>query len=194
MMMKLLLILDIDETLVYSSETPLDRKEDLKVESYYTYTRPHLSGFIEYALENYLVAIWSSSSESYCDAILEEIIPDQEKLEFVWSRDRCTRKYDPEIHDYYWIKDLKKVKKKGYNLERTLIVDDSPEKISRNYGNHIKIPPFLGDPRENVLLSLQDYLSNLETADDVRTIDKRSWLINYKKKSNLGIKPTRRRL
>ena len=66
-MTKLLLILDIDETLVYSSETILDREEDLKVEPYYTYKRPHLSKFIEYALENYLVAIWSSSSKSYCD-------------------------------------------------------------------------------------------------------------------------------
>jgi RNA polymerase II subunit A small phosphatase-like protein len=89
-MLKLFLILDIDETLVYSSEKPLNRKEDLKVEHYYIYKRPFLTGFIEYALENYLVAVWSSSSKIYCDAVVDEIIPIPEKLEFIWSKERCT--------------------------------------------------------------------------------------------------------
>ena len=181
MILKLFLILDIDETLVYSSEKPLNRKEDLKVEHYYIYKRPFLSGFIEYALENYLVAVWSSSSKIYCDAVVDEIIPIPEKLEFIWSRERCTRRFDPDRHDYYWIKDLKKVKKKGYDLEKTLIIDDSPEKLSRNYGNHIRVPPFAGESQDNILLLLQDYLSNLTSTENVRIIEKRGWLNKYKR-------------
>jgi hypothetical protein len=39
-MPKPLLILDLDETLIYGTETPLDRPEDFRVEPFYIYERP----------------------------------------------------------------------------------------------------------------------------------------------------------
>jgi hypothetical protein len=44
------------------------------------------------------------------------IIPAPNIIEFAWNREKCTRKYDLESHEYYWIKDLKKVKNKSYTL------------------------------------------------------------------------------
>ena len=49
---------------------------------------------------------------------------------FVWSRTRCTPRFDYERWEKLYLKDLKKVKRRGYDLDRVLIVDDSPEKFS----------------------------------------------------------------
>ncbi len=78
-------------------------------------------------------------------------------------------------YSYANLKDLKKVKKKGYNLNQILVIDDTPKKLSRNYGNHIKIKPFVGDPNDQELLLLEKYLITLKSAPNVRTIEKRGW-------------------
>lgn len=49
---------------------------------------------------------------------------------------------------YEYAKRLKKVQRRGYNLRRVLIVDDTPEKVLHNYGNAIYATPFLGDPAD----------------------------------------------
>ena len=46
-MQRQLLILDIDETLVYATETPLERPPDFRVGPFVAYRRPHLHKFIE---------------------------------------------------------------------------------------------------------------------------------------------------
>ena len=43
---KLLLILDIDETLVHATRNKLDRKENFKIFDYYVYERPYLLEFL----------------------------------------------------------------------------------------------------------------------------------------------------
>ncbi|MNE16564.1 hypothetical protein D3C80_1095130 [compost metagenome] len=45
---------------------------------------------------------------------------------------------------YYYVKRLSKVKRKGFLLERTLIIDDIAEKSTLNYGNAIQIAEFTG--------------------------------------------------
>ena len=74
-----------------------------------------------------------------------------------------------------WVKDLKKVRKQGYALEHVLVVDDSREKLERNYGNHIPVQPFEGARDDDELLLLVDYLKQLESVPNVRCIDKRGW-------------------
>jgi len=41
-----LLILDLDETLIYATETALDRPADFSVYGYHVYRRPHLDAFL----------------------------------------------------------------------------------------------------------------------------------------------------
>lgn len=84
-------------------------------------------------------------------------------------------RFDPECHDYVWAKNLSKLKRLGYRLERVLIVDDSPEKLEKHYGNLVRVRPFEGDPQDRELEALGEYLSSLRETNDVRRIEKRFW-------------------
>ena len=80
---------------------------------------------------------------------------------------------------YVHLKKLDKLKRKQYSLKRILIVDDSPEKCTTNYGNAIYPNPYFGDTDDKELLYLSDYLLQLKDATDVRSIEKRGWRSLY---------------
>lgn len=89
-MKKKLLILDIDETLIYATEKTLERKADFRVGHYFVYKRPHLKEFLSQCLDWFEVAVWTSSSPDYAKEILANIFDDVSVLSFVWASDRCT--------------------------------------------------------------------------------------------------------
>lgn len=67
------------------------------------------------------------------------------------------------------------MKRRGYPLERVLIVDDTPKKLDRHYGNLVRVKPFEGDPSDTELFGLIEYLPTLADAANVRSIEKRDW-------------------
>src|SRR5262249_16031075 len=162
-------------TLVFATEQPLASPEDFRVGAYFVYKRPGLEKFIGFAMNYFRVAVWTASSADYAAEVLTEIFPDVHQLEFAWSRERCTRRVDPELQTRYWTKDLKKLSRRGYLLDQILVIDDTPRKLERNYGNHIGIPPFHGDRDDGELEKLQEYLVQLKDVNDVRTVEKRYW-------------------
>jgi TFIIF-interacting CTD phosphatase-like protein len=170
-----LLILDIDETLIYGTETELHRPADFCVGPYYVYRRPHLAEFLNSVGQWYELALWSSATIDYVSQIAHEIRPERCEWTFVWGRDRCTRRMHPELMETIFIKDLKKVKRLGYDVRRVLVVDDSPEKTSRNFGNAIYMQAFEGSEDDRELPRLQAYLESIRHAEDYRTIEKRGW-------------------
>lgn len=183
---KILLILDLDQTLVHASKEVLAYDPVFTLFDYHVYLRPFLNEFLGTIHGEFLLAIWSSASDDYVQEIVRRIIPGETKLEFVWGRSKCTfrRKlqvdeygfYDADVlTDYHFIKPLKKVKKLGYHLNRILIVDDSPHKVKENYGNAIYSKPFTGDIHDNELNKLAPYLLSLKEEKNVRTIEKRNW-------------------
>ncbi len=70
---------------------------------------------------------------------------------------------------------MRKVVKLGFSIERILMIDDSPEKLERNYGNHIRVHPYKGDDSDIELLQLMAYLKTIEGHANYRTLEKRSW-------------------
>ena len=170
-----LVILDLDETLVFASETKLERVEDFRVDEYFVYKRPGLDKFVDVILQHFKVAVWTSSSSDYAQAVIREIFPSPERLEFVWARQRCTWRLNLEQGAGYWIKDLKKVARMGHSLKRVLVVDDSPTKLERSYGNYIRVLPFVGDPSDDELNRLERYLLTLRDVANVRVLEKRTW-------------------
>jgi RNA polymerase II subunit A small phosphatase-like protein len=171
----ILLILDIDETLLYASEKRLERDPEFRVGQYFVYVRPFLREFLQRCEEHFRLAIWSSSSADYLNAIVEKVLPRELTLEFVWSRERCIQRFSGETQELYYVKDLKKVCRKGYDLDRVLIVDDSPEKVERNYGNAIYVRPFFGAADDDELRNLGRYLKSVAQLTNVRCIEKRDW-------------------
>ncbi|MGH1339783.1 MAG: NIF family HAD-type phosphatase [Aureispira sp.] len=183
---KTLLILDIDETLLHTTDKKLAQQADFELFGYNVYKRPYLDAFIEAVKDHFLLAIWSSGSDDYVDAIVEQIIPKESHLEFVWGRSRCTYQRNLAIYEqgysgedledhYHYIKPLKKLKRKGYSLDRILIVDDSPHKSKDNYGNAIYPSAFVGNSTDQELKLLAQYLLLLKDKELVRRIEKRGW-------------------
>lgn len=91
------------------------------------------------------------------------------------SGERCVARIDPETYLQTPLKDLRKVARLGFDLRRTLIVDDSPEKVRRHYGNAVYVRPWTGDPADDELPRLLRYLHTLADVADVRRIEKRRW-------------------
>jgi RNA polymerase II subunit A small phosphatase-like protein len=173
---KPLLILDMDETPVFAAEHPLERhEEDFRVGPFAVYRRPHLAEFLAAVAEWYELAVWSSGSPVYVSDVVSALFRGGPPLAFIWACDRCTRRYDGEGQTYYFAKNLQKVCKLGYDLRRVVMVDDSPEKLSQNYGNHIRVWPFTGDPADTELRDVVPFLEWLRRVENFRAEEKRHW-------------------
>ena len=61
------------------------------------------------------------------------------------------------------------------------MIDDSTEKLERNYGNHILLTPYYGAKDDDELEILQTYLLTLIDVFNVREIEKRGWKRKYLK-------------
>jgi TFIIF-interacting CTD phosphatase-like protein len=172
-----LLILDLDETLVYSTAEPRDNlgPSDLQIGEYCVYRRPCLDEFLGFVATCFDLAVWSSAGSAYVSALVGYLFSTPSSLRFVWASERCTRRFHPENQDYYWVKDLKKVKRAGFALQRVLMIDDTPEKLERNYGNHLQIRPFEGQADDTELRGLIPFLCWLCSVEDLRSVEKRNW-------------------
>lgn len=106
------------------------------------YKRPYVDEFLEFALKNFVVGVWSSCMpENGHDIVDKTFGKSQKKLHFQMYRDQCTPNPTPE-NKYGTRKDLIHVwaqYPKSFNEENTIIIDDSPEKCS--HPNNAFCPP-----------------------------------------------------
>lgn len=174
-MEKKLIVLDLDETLIYSTEKPLDRDPDFQGGYYFTYRRPYLTEFLDFCFQHFEVAVWTSSGIDYAEIIVKNILLDSQKLAFLWASERGTHTYDPELMESFLGKRAKKIKKAGFNLEKVIVVDDSPEKWTDNYGNLVAVKPYYGEKDDDELKLLPKYLTKLAEVENVRKVEKRGW-------------------
>ena len=100
-----LLIPDLDETLVYARQALDEHGYSFRTARYYVSVRPHVSEFLESVFDWFCVAVWTSAGEDYGRQVIAEVFPDPEALEFAWFSDRCTRRYDPELREHFWLKE-----------------------------------------------------------------------------------------
>jgi len=178
-----LLVVDLDETLVFVSEHPIGRAADFRAFQYHVYRRPHLDAFLRKVAEHFALAVWSSASDRYVDHVVANIWPEDIPLEFVWGRSRATLRRvitdehfsgDPSNHLNYR-KPLAKLKRIGWQLEHVIIVDDTPSKSAQNYGNAVYPREWDGREEDEELLLLARYLPTLATVPNVRRVEKRNW-------------------
>jgi len=172
---RILLILDLDETLVHARESALDHDPDFKVLDYFVYKRPGVNDFLLKCADLFDLAVWSAGDEAYVRAVIDQILPDQITLQFLWSGQRCTVRRNFDTGGYYPAKDLHKVRRLGRSLKRVLIIDDEPIKLRKNYGNAIYVRPFEGNREDNELELLATYLNIISSHEDMRSIEKRGW-------------------
>jgi len=181
-----LLVLDLDETLIHSvgfgfeGDPPL---EDVGVDFYAdeffgVYKRPGVDQFLTWALESFRgVGIWTAGTLDYALDIVPNLC-DLDALTFLWGRERCGSRRDLETQETNWVKDIRKLRKLGYDRSQILCVDDTPENFARSYGNYIYIQPFEGNPADAELARLARYLETLGPVPNVRSVEKRGWHIS----------------
>lgn len=181
-MPKHLLVLDLDETLIHAAETPTTQQTpwDFQIFSYFIWKRPYLSHFLTTIFDWFDVAVWTSSSDSYAQAIVSHIFEEPQRLAFVWTRTRCTQCYDRDSGLYYWRKNLNKVKRVTRRpLEQILMLDDTPEKLERHYGNIVQLTSFEGNHMDTELHDILPYLNRLRIVENVRVVEKRYWRVEH---------------
>lgn len=169
-----LLVLDLDETLVFSSERELDRQADLRVAGYHVYKRPYLDSFLDFAFTRFRVGVWTSSGQLYAEPLVAQMMP-RRAVEFVWSAKRCSTARDWDTGGYHSQKRLAKLKKRGYKLEDVIGIDDTASKYAQNYGNLVLVSEFRGDRKDDELAVLPHYLEHLAEQVNIRAVEKRNW-------------------
>jgi len=175
-----LLILDLDETLIHGAKEKLDYEPACVAPWCFLYKRPYVEEFMDFCKEHFKVAIWTTASPEHAEMALGQICEADYPFEFIWTANRCTQVRDKVgMYDfgigYHWVKDLKKIKRRGFKLEQTIMVDDTPSMLERQYGNLVPIKRFKGEPDDHELIRLIEYLKRLINEPNIRKVEKRFW-------------------
>lgn len=145
----MLIVLDIDETLIHSSERKIPQYESFRTLDYYwTHKRPHLDKFLTTLLKDnfYEVGIWTAGATDYGKFIVDKIIPPKlnHRLKFVMTRPDCegednNKPLQKAINTY----NKQNPKSKGkYTISDVLLIDDRKGVTQYNNLNHLQIAPF----------------------------------------------------
>lgn len=171
-----LLVLDLDETIIYSADAPLPDLHVFRADGHHTHVRPYLESFLEAMSQHFRIAVWTAASMGYATTIVQNTFPSDKPPLFVWGYKRCTLKRDFDEDSWVATKPLVKIRRSlKIPLSRILIVEDDPLKVKANYGNAVYVKPFQGDPADDELKHLVTYLTNLAKAPDFRKVEKRGW-------------------
>lgn len=174
-----LLILDVDETLIHATAEKLERDSDFETSLYFVYKRPFLDEFISFCFSHFRVAIWTSAGEEFAKEVVNHVFSKHGAPEFLWSDQKCTPRFNSETFETVPVKNLDKVKNKGFHLDSVIMIDDTPEKLSRHYGNLVRVKEYTGQEEDSELKILMHFLADLKDVQSVRKIEKRGWQRKY---------------
>ena len=96
----MLIILDLDETLINSTAHEPDSGYSFKSCEYFVRIRPFAKEFLKEICDRYTVAVWTSSTRDYAEPIVQNLSISS-KIEFLWTRNRCTLMRDAETGEEY---------------------------------------------------------------------------------------------
>jgi Dullard-like phosphatase family protein len=164
---KYTLILDLDETLIYSQRNisyKLKKKENINKKR--IILRPGLREFLKEMKKIFELIIFSSGTVDYVNPIIEIIESDEKFFDFVLYRNHITLDEDGNN-----VKNLELI---GRNIKKIIIIDDIPRYFKLQKDNGINIKPFLGNiaSDKNTLKTLAYILKKIrndaEGTNDIR--------------------------
>lgn len=161
------LVVDLDETLVFSTLKKCPCDADLEVRSegvtghVYVRYRPFLLEFLDFVSQLFEVVVFTASSACYAEVLLDRL--EKEVGHEVFSarlyRDHCTTTESGE-----YVKDLMQL---GRPLSRVVMLDNLPGAYTYQKRNALPISSFVGDPFDNELRQLLKLMARLAECETV---------------------------
>ena len=174
---KFLALFDLDETLIhcigkinehtdkesYQHEVevslPMGKKVKIGIN-----IRPYLRSSLELIKKNYTIALYTASHQSYTDAILKLLDPNNEIFDYRLYRNNCI----PTTIEgkSFFIKDISIIE--DFPIEKIVIIDNSVLSFAYQLENGIPIVPYYEGEEDSELPILSYYLSSICKYRDLR--------------------------
>ena len=164
------LVLDLDETLVFSSMQstgPNCIKLSAGGAEYFSTLRPGCREFLEHVKRKFQCTIWSTGLQAYVESVWDYIGIDGFIL---WGREFCKRIETTEGVEPY----EKPLRNITDDLTQIVLIDNSPNMLAKCPLNGILCRTWRGDMNDNELTHLQYYLDWLSMQDSMQR-DHQSW-------------------
>ncbi|EPY26805.1 nuclear lim interactor-interacting factor-like protein [Strigomonas culicis] len=167
---RITLVLDVDETLLHSTETPksecrydahFEVEHESTVHRVYVKFRPYLLEFLDLVCTRFEVVIFTASVSSYCNCVMDIIDPRGKLGSLRLFREHCTKRNGSYIKDLFLL---------GRELSKIVIIDNSPTAYLFQQRNAIPIKTWTGDENDTELLKLFFLLGKLECCQSVYDI------------------------
>jgi Dullard-like phosphatase family protein len=161
-----LLLLDLDETLVHASASPVPHDVSFTVEMenqsirIYVKHRPYMIEFLRAAASLFEVGVFTASLSKYADQVLDNIDPHRELITHRLFREHCTQV------DGSYVKDLSIL---GRPMHSIAIVDNSPVAYLFHPGNAIPCTSWFDDPHCTELRNFIPLLERMARSANIMT-------------------------
>eukprot|EP00190_Bangiopsis_sp_CCMP1999_P007461 CAMPEP_0198726290 /NCGR_PEP_ID=MMETSP1475-20131203/3392_1 /TAXON_ID= ORGANISM="Unidentified sp., Strain CCMP1999" /NCGR_SAMPLE_ID=MMETSP1475 /ASSEMBLY_ACC=CAM_ASM_001111 /LENGTH=314 /DNA_ID=CAMNT_0044488197 /DNA_START=180 /DNA_END=1124 /DNA_ORIENTATION=- len=162
---KITLVLDLDETLVHSSFSPISNYDYCialemggGTHSVYVRKRPRVDNFLKMVCKWYEVVIFTASLSLYANPVCDRLDPNNE-MPYRLYREHCV------LIGGCYVKDLSKL---GRPAEKTIIIDNSALSYCLQPEQAIPISNFVSDMRDRELDEILNVLEKARNLKDVR--------------------------
>lgn len=169
------LVLDLDETLVHSSLAYVNNYGNLEIPDVYDLSfkctdqgvvydvyvrfRPHMLQFLQTVCKYFEVVVYTASTSSYAEALLNLIDTDKTLIKYRLYRDSCL------FVNGNYIKDLTGI---GRDMSKTIIIDNCINAFGYHLDNGLPIISWFDDDSDTELCSVIPFLEILLSLKDVR--------------------------
>lgn len=160
------LVLDLDETLVHSSSTPIENPDDIvtltsgpQKKTLYVKYRPGLFEFLNRVSKKFELVVFTASTKEYAEQVINKFDSQRRVLKYRLYREDCT-----EVSGHF-VKDLERL---GRDLSKVIILDNSVTAFMYQLDNGIPISSWFSDQQDQELEKACFILERLAEIEDVR--------------------------
>ncbi|XP_017548286.1 carboxy-terminal domain RNA polymerase II polypeptide A small phosphatase 2 [Pygocentrus nattereri] len=161
---KICVVIDLDETLVHSSFKPISNADfivPVEIEGtthqVYVLKRPHVDRFLQRMGEMFECVLFTASLAKYADPVTD-LLDQSGVFRTRLFRESCV------FHQGCYVKDLSRL---GRQLNKTLILDNSPASYIFHPENAVPVLSWFDDLEDTELLNLLPVFEELSVAEDV---------------------------
>ena len=138
--------------------------------------RPHWKESLDKIKDVYNIVIFTASHQSYSDAVLNYIDPENKYFNYRLYRDSCVQCKTNDIN--FYVKDLD-IFKDNYDLKDIIMIDNSILSFAYHLDNGIPVVPFYDSTEDSELPLLSFYLLSISAYKDLRQANREHINMQY---------------